>query len=247
MPRTTRRSAGALAVIAGTGVAEHMRPGACRTVRTEFGEATVCEAMGGRTLLIQRHGPGHTVAPHRINYRANIAALKESGVDRVIATSAVGSMNPRFRPGQIGLAAQFLDFTKGRPASLFDDAVVHTDMTDPYSETLGTEVSSASRSLGINVHRGLVYVCAEGPRYETAAEIRMFRKMGGDAVGMTGVPEVVFAREAGMEYASVLIATNWAAGMQARVSHEEVLGVMKRVGKEVKSIIGAAVERMGGT
>ena len=242
----TRRGAGAIAVIAGTGVAEHMTPGASRSFRTKFGEATVCEAMGGRVLLLQRHGPGHTVAPHRVNYRANIAALKEAGVDRVIATSAVGSMNPRFRPGQVGLAAQFLDFTKGRPATMLDDDVVNTDMTDPYSEAIGGIVATAGRSLGVDVRKGLVYVCTEGPRFETAAEIRMFRKMGGDVIGMTGVPEVVFAREAGMEYASVLIATNWAAGMQERVSHEEVLGVMKRIGKEVKGIIGAAVELMEG-
>lgn len=225
-----------------------MGPEAGRSVRTKFGAATVYEAMAGRVLLVQRHGRGHAVPPHMINYRANIAALKEAGAGSVIATSAVGSMNPRFRPGQIGLAAQFLDFTKGRPPSLFDDAVVHTDMTHPYSETLGAKLASAGRSLGVSVRRGLVYVCAEGPRFETAAEIRMFKKMGGDVVGMTGVPEVVFAREAGMEYASVLIATNWAAGMQARVSHEEVIEVMQRVGREVKDIIGAAVERVeGGT
>jgi 5'-methylthioinosine phosphorylase len=226
-----------LAVIAGTGVAEHLEVGRGRRVKTESGDATVRRGMGGGVLVLERHGSDHAIPPHMVNYRANILALKGLGVDRVVSTSAVGSMRAGFGPGEIGLASQFLDFTKGRPVSLYEGKVVHTDMTTPYSESLGRELVAASRSSGVRVHAGLVYVCVEGPRFETAAEIRMFKKLGGDVVGMTGVPEVVFAREAGLEYASLLISTNWAAGIQQKVSHQEVLEVMKGSGVRVKRIV----------
>jgi len=118
---------------------------------------------------------------------------------------------------------------------------VHTDMTNPYSRHLNLELSVAARRMGIDVHSHLVYVCAEGPRFETAAEIKMYKILGGDVVGMTGVPEVVLANEMKLEYASVVMATNWAAGMQPKVSHEEVLKVMKRSGKVVKQLIETTV------
>jgi 5'-methylthioadenosine phosphorylase len=235
-----------IGVITGTGVTEQFDLSRARTINTHFGKAAVYEDRERGYIVIPRHGAAHRSPPHGINYRANIAALEQLGAKEVIATSAVGSMNQGFKVGEIGLVEQFLDFTKRRQTTFFERTVVHTDMTYPYSRHLNLELSVAAKKIGIEVRPHLVYVCAEGPRFETAAEIRMFKIIGGDVVGMTGVPEVVLAREKKLEYASVVIATNWAAGMQAKVSHGEVLKVMKRSGKMVKRLIESTVGALRG-
>lgn len=232
-------------IITGTGVTEHFDLSRPKTVTTHFGKATVY-LHGGRYLVIPRHGAAHRSPPHGINYRANIAAFERLGVREIIATSAVGSMNQGLRVGEIGLIEQFLDFTKRRQTTFFDRQVVHTDMTNPYSRRLNLELAVAAKKMGVEVRPHLVYVCAEGPRFETAAEIKMYKILGGDVVGMTGVPEVVLANEKKIEYASVVIATNWAAGMQPKVSHEEVLRVMRQSGKVVKQLIEGAVGALRG-
>jgi 5'-methylthioadenosine phosphorylase len=233
-------------IITGTGVTERFDLSRPRTIRTRFGRADVFFDEGGDCVILPRHGAAHKSPPHGINYRANISALAQLGVREVIATSAVGSMNRGFSVGDIGLIDQFLDFTKRRQSTFFENKVVHTDMTYPYSRHLNLELSVAAKRIGTDLHQHLVYVCAEGPRFETAAEIKMYKILGGDVVGMTGVPEVVLANEMKLEYASVVIATNWAAGMQAKVSHEEVLRVMKRSGKTVKELIEATVAGLRG-
>jgi 5'-methylthioinosine phosphorylase len=233
-------------VITGTGVTEHFELSSPRLVSTRFGKATVFSHRGGDYLIIPRHGAAHKSPPHGINYRANIAAFERLGVKQVIATSAVGSMNQGFRVGGIGLIEQFLDFTKRRQTTFFEERVVHTDMTYPYSRHLNLELSVAARKMGIDLRPHLVYVCAEGPRFETAAEIKMYKILGGDVVGMTGVPEVVLANEKKLEYASVVLATNWAAGMQPKVSHEEVLKVMRRSGRIIKQLIETTVAGLRG-
>lgn len=234
-----------IGIIAGTGVAEHFDLGRPRQVSTPFGKATVFGSADGRYVLIPRHGASYGSPPHRVDYRANVAALDRVGVRQVLATSAVGSMDRRFKVGEIGTLGQFLDFTKRRQMTFFDDRVVHTDMTRPYSGRLNDAVIAAADRSGVGIRRDLVYVCVEGPRFETAAEIKMFRTLGGDVVGMTGVPEVVLANEKKMEYASVVIATNWAAGMQPKVTHEEVLGVMRKSGRMVKQLIEETVAGLG--
>jgi 5'-methylthioadenosine phosphorylase len=231
-------------VIAGTGVTGHFDLGRPKTIKTPYGSSDVLSSPDGRFVVVPRHGPGHSVPPHMINYRAMIAALDKMGVEKVIATSAVGSMNREFKVGEVGLVGQFLDFTKSRKGTFFDEKVHHTDMTEPYSSVLNGALKRSAKRMGVDLKEGLVYVCAEGPRFETAAEIKMYRTLGGDVVGMTGVPEVVLANEKGMEYASVVIATNWAAGMQHKVSHEEVLGVMKRSGLTAKSLIEATIKAL---
>lgn len=233
-------------VITGTGVSEHFDLSRPKTIRTRFGVAIVFKHERDDYYVIPRHGAAHKSPPHGINYRANIAALDQLGVKEIIVTSAVGSMNQGFHVGEIGLIEQFLDFTKRRQTTFFEERVVHTDMTYPYSRRLNLELAVAAKKLGVDVRSHLVYVCAEGPRFETAAEIKMYKILGGDVVGMTGVPEVVLANEKKLEYASVVIATNWAAGMQPKVSHEEVLKVMKRSGKVVKGLIEAAIGGLRG-
>ena len=235
-----------IGVITGTGVTEQFDLGRPKTVSTHYGKATVYQPRGAQYLLIPRHGAAHRSPPHGINYRANVAALEQLGVREILATSAVGSMNQGFGVGEVGLIEQFLDFTKRRQTTFFERQVVHTDMTYPYSRHLNLEVSVAARRMGVELHQHLVYVCAEGPRFETAAEIKMYKILGGDVVGMTGVPEVVLAREKKLEYSSIVIATNWAAGMQPKVSHAEVVKVMKRSGKVAKQLIEATVGALGG-
>ena len=240
-----KRNSGPVGVITGTGVTEHFEFGEKERIKTEYGVTEVYPGPERSFLLLPRHGLIHGTPPHRVNYRANISALYSLGVRKVIASSAVGSMNPKFKVGQLGVASQFIDFTKRRQDTFFDDTVRHTDMTNPYSLSINAAIGRAAERLGIPVHQGLVYVCLEGPRFETAAEIRMLRKFGGDVVGMTGIPEVVLAKELGIEYSSVLVATNWAAGIQPRVSHEEVLEEMKKVGPKVKSLIVATARDVG--
>lgn len=235
-----------IGVITGTGVTDQFDLSGPKVVGTRFGAATVFQHPRGKYVVIPRHGAAHKSPPHSINYRANIAAFEQLGIRKIIATSAVGSMNEGLRVGDIGLVEQFLDFTKRREETFFEDEVVHTDMTSPYSRRLNLELSKAARKLGISVRTHLVYVCAEGPRFETPAEIKMYKILGGDVVGMTGVPEVVLADEKKLEYASVVIATNWAAGMQPKISHEEVLRVMRRSGKVVKQLIESTVDALWG-
>ncbi len=201
-------------------------------VETRYGRVEVSRARVGEVAVafLARHGKGHSVPPHRVNYRGNIAALKELGVRNVLASAAVGSMSEEMPPGSLVVLTQFLDFTRGRASTFFDGdegEVTHVDMTEPYCAHLRAELQAAGEALGERVHPEGVYVCAEGPRFETAAEIEMFRKLGGDVVGMTSVPEVVLAREAGMCYAAVGIVTNWAAGVSKEpVRHEEVSDFM---------------------
>ncbi len=232
-----------VAVITGSGMEERFNLGGRRVVKTKFGSTLLYRAQVGERsfYVLPRHGIGHGVPPHRINYRANIAALRQLGVNKVIATTAVGSMNPEFGVGELGLLEQFIDFTKSRPSTFFDDEVRHTDMTHPYDRDLVELLVRSARRLEMKLHKGLVYVCAEGPRYESAAEIKMYRSSGGDVVGMTGVPEVVLANELGLKYASVAIATNWAAGIQEGVTHSEVISMMRRSGTAVKRLIEAAL------
>jgi 5'-methylthioadenosine phosphorylase len=235
-----------IGVITGTGVTEHFHLSRPKLVRTRYGKATVFSGEGESCLVIPRHGAAHRSPPHGINYRANIAAFEQLGVREIIATSAVGSMNQGLKVGSLGLIEQFLDFTKRRQTTFFEEKVVHTDMTNPYSRHLNQEILAAAKRVGVDVVSHLVYVCAEGPRFETAAEIKMYKIIGGDVVGMTGVPEVVLANEKKLEYSSIVIATNWAAGMQPKVSHEEVLRVMKQSGKTVKRLIEATIAGMRG-
>lgn len=215
-------------------------------MQTSFGGATVfTSSIGGKSVyLVPRHGLQHAIPPHKINYRANIAAIHQLGVENVIATSAVGSMIKKFGVGSLGILGQFIDFTRQRQGTFFDDRAVHTDMSHPYDDKLNRALLAAGRRTGMKLQKGLVYACAEGPRFETAAEIAMFRRLGADVVGMTGVPEVVLANELGLKYATVVVATNWAAGMQSRISHDEVISVMDMAGDDVKKLLEETVSKI---
>lgn len=235
----------AIAIIGGTGVYD---PEILQDTRewiesTVYGDVkiTVGKYEDMEVAFIPRHGKDHSVPPHLVNYRANIMALKQIGVKNIIATAAVGSLNLDLKPGHYVLADQFLDFTKSRKNTFYEggeEGVVHCDMTVPYCPEIRKALERAGKELGLTVHNGGVYVCTEGPRFETAAEIAMFKMLGGSVVGMTSVPEVCLARELGMCYGNVSIVTNFAAGISPHIlTHSEVVEMMKESIHEVRRLI----------
>ena len=217
-------------------------------METPYGTVeTVVGNFANRELVfMSRHGRDHVTPPHLVNYRANIWALRKLGVQKIIATAAVGSLSSDFRLGELVLLDQFLDFTKSRPQTFYEggkQGVLHVDMTEPYCSAVRQIIMDASGQLGFAVKNGACYVCTEGPRFETPAEIRMFQRLGADLVGMTSVPEVVLARELGMCYASIGMVTNEAAGIAAHpLTHAEVMESMKKIGVKVAQLIQATFE-----
>ncbi|NLZ38467.1 MAG: S-methyl-5'-thioadenosine phosphorylase [Firmicutes bacterium] len=241
-----------LAIIGGTGVYDPQLLTEVEQLEvvTRYGTALLTQGVyqGERVVFLARHGKEHGTPPHLVNYRANIAALVKLGVQRVIATAAVGSLNESMPPGSMVLLHQFLDFTKGREATFFtggEAGVVHTDFTEPYCPELNDILLQAASAAGLQLLQGGVYVCTEGPRFETPAEIKMFKQLGGDLVGMTNVPEVVLAREAGICYSTVAMCTNFAAGISPTVlSHQEVLDVMSNNVEKVQTLLAEAILRL---
>ena len=241
-----------LALIGGTGVYDpDLLDGVVEeSVSTPYGVVDIYlgSFRGVEVVFMPRHGRGHTIPPHKINYRGNIWALEPLGVTKVVATAAVGSMNEAMQPGHFVVLDQFIDFTKNRPFTFFDGEdglVVHTDFTEPYCSSLRKVIQEAGTELKLDLHSRGCYVCVEGPRFETPAEISAYRRLGGDVVGMTNVPEVVLAREAGLCYACIAIVTNLAAGISpAPLSHAEVDGVMKKASDSLRKLLKAVLERL---
>lgn len=238
------------AIIGGTGVydAELLADPTEHVIHTQYGDARcIVGSHNGRAVaFMPRHGAKHNVPPHEINYRANILALRELGVREILATAAVGSLRRSLAPGSLVILDQFLDFTKGRPLTFFDGGkpVMHVDMTEPYCPRLQRELLAAGERLELALAPGGVYVCTEGPRFESPAEIRAFAHLGGDVVGMTSVPEVVLAREAGICYASVAMVTNYGAGLSgAPLTHQEVLDEMARNVGRLRRLFFEAIGR----
>ncbi|RMD80106.1 MAG: S-methyl-5'-thioinosine phosphorylase [Gammaproteobacteria bacterium] len=213
-----------LAVIGGTGLQrlEGLEPLGREALETPYGPPSaplLRGRLGGRELLfLARHGEGHTIPPHRINYRANLWALKEAGAPRVLAVAAVGAIDPSLAPGALALPEQLIDYTHGREATFFDgdgtpEGVVHVDFTEPYDAALRERVLAAARAAGVPLAEGGVYGATQGPRLETAAEIRRMARDGCTLVGMTGMPEAALARELGLPYACLAVVANAAAGV----------------------------------
>lgn len=238
-----------IGIIGGTGVYDPTMFGDVKevTVKTPYGSINAVEAnyQGIEVVFMNRHGAGHSVPPHMINYRANIWGLRDLGVTRILATAAVGSMNINMAPGNFVFPDQYLEFTKARQNTFFDGGdmgVVHTDMTEPYCPETVAALERAAGSLGLRAHKGGIYVCTEGPRFETPAEIKMYRHMGGDLVGMTAFPEIALARELGLCYATIAMVTNYAAGVsETHLTHEEVLETMAANSANIRSLLLATL------
>lgn len=241
---------GKIAIIGGTGVYDPSLLCNISEVEQEtpYGKITVVEGeYNGKTVLfMNRHGAGHSIPPHKINYRANIWGLKELGVDCILATAAVGSLNRDMAPGNFVFPDQYLEFVKDRPATFFDGGergVVHTDMTEPYCPYIRDAFMKAANAISHTAHNGGTYVCTEGPRFETPAEIKMFARLGGDLVGMTAYPEVALARELGLCYGAVAMVTNYAAGIsEHHLTHEEVLDMMAQLSADIKELLLHAID-----
>jgi len=239
-------------IIGGTGVYDPaiMDDAQNKVVSTSYGDAMVTLGyfQGRPVAFMPRHGGDHSVPPHMINYRGNIEALYRLGVKRIIATAAVGSLNFDYKPGSIVVVDQFIDFTKSRIPTFFggdERGVVHVDMTEPYCPELRRVLFEAASTTGTDVFERGTYVCTEGPRFETAAEIKMFKILGGDVIGMTTVPEGVLARELGICYSAVAIVTNFAAGISpGKLTHAEVVSCMQSNMVRLRQTIARAIEKI---
>ncbi len=218
---------GLLAVIGGSG---------CQGVRdagvighsepvTPFGDASGallhCRLAGREFLFLARHGAPHHIPPHRVNYRANIWALQQAGASAVVAVNAVGGIGDGMHPGRIVVPDQIVDYTHGRAQTFFDEDhpgglthVTHVDFTEPYADELRDGLLGAARARDLQPADGAVYGVTQGPRLETAAEIRRMERDGCDIVGMTGMPEAALARELELPYACIALVVNWGAGIE---------------------------------
>ncbi len=213
-----------LAIIGGTGLTslEGLEITHRQMMYTPYGETssplihgTYC---GKSVLFLARHGARHTIPPHQINYRANLWSLKELGVKRVIAVAAVGSINPTMRPTDLVIPHQLIDYTHSREHTFFTaglSAVTHVDFTDPYCESLRSQLLATAERFKFMVHQQGVYGATQGPRLETTAEINRMERDGCDIVGMTGMPEAALARELELCYATCAVVSNPAAGRGA--------------------------------
>ena len=221
-------------------------------VDTRFGAARVLSVSNNyvepyKLYFLSRHGAAHGLAPHEINYRANIAALVELEVKFVYATNAVGSLRRDLLPGSLVLFDDFLDMTRARPLSYFaaGETWTHTDFSAPYSELLRRNLIEAAQESGVALQPTATYLCCDGPRFESPAEVRLFGGWGADVVGMTGLPEAVFAKEAGLEYAGLGIVTNLGAGLTAEaVAHENVVSSMQTQIGSVRELLLNASGRL---
>jgi len=246
-----------LAIIGGSGLTQLATLEVVRKqiVRTPYGEPsgplTYGHLAGGEVAFLARHGYGHTLAPHEINYRANIWALKEKGVTRILAVCTVGCITPGLASGDIVIPDQIIDYTWGRKSTFFEGAeqpVVHVDFTHPYCEATRGMLIEGARDAGVAVVPRGTYAAVQGPRLETAAEIDRFERDGADLVGMTGMPEAALARELGIPYAALALVANPAAGRGTSaqaVSIEEISKVLKETMGRVSLVVEKVVERHG--
>ncbi len=237
------------AVILGSGFEKALQPFETIEIETPFNfkKVIVSRAFisGVETLAVLRHGVKHENPPHMVEYRANIWSLKKLGVERLLAVNTVGAINPIMKSGDLTVPNNLIDFTKRRHYTFYDvQPVTHVDFTKPYCEELRGLLVESARRLGETVWDRSTYVCTEGPRFETAAEIRMFRLLGADVVGMTGCPEAALARELGLCYASLCIVSNMAAGMQNRITSREVSDIALVKRETVMRILGETIRNI---
>ncbi|HDS0924877.1 TPA: S-methyl-5'-thioinosine phosphorylase [Stenotrophomonas maltophilia] len=211
----------ALAVIGGTGVYKlaQLDDVSSHAVETRYGTPSgpirVGTLLGQRVAFLARHGEGHSLPPHKINYRANLAALQQIGATRVLALNTVGGITEHFGPRVLACPDQLIDYTWGRISTLSEEPgteVLHVDFGHPYTPMLRSKVLAAAKVTGVRLQDGGCYGATQGPRLETNAEIARMRRDGCDLVGMTGMPEAGLARELGLNYACLAIVANWAAG-----------------------------------
>jgi 5'-methylthioadenosine phosphorylase len=240
-----------LAVIGGSGLSQlaALEDRRHKVVRTPYGEpsgALAFGTLGGRAIVfLARHGHGHTIAPHEINYRANLWALKEEGAQSVLSVASVGGIRADLAPGTLAVPSQIIDYTWGRRATYFEGPgakVTHVDFTEPYSAALRARILAAGAACGERLADGGVYATTQGPRLETAAEIERLARDGADMVGMTGMPEAALARELELDYAAIAVVANYAAGRgesARRIALDAIEAVLEQAMARVRRVIEA--------
>lgn len=236
-----------LGVIGGSGLyaMEGLEDVEEHSVETSFGapsDVIVSGTLSGvRLLFLPRHGRGHRLAPHEINYRANILALKQLGAEQIVSFSAVGSMKETIHPGDVVIVDQFLDRTRSRPSTFFEGVgvVAHVSLADPVDAALSEALWRAAVAASARAHRGGTYVCIEGPQFSTRAESNLYRSWGVDVIGMTNLPEARLAREAELPYATVALATDYDCWHQSEeaVNVAAVVAVLQRNVETARNIL----------
>jgi len=241
-----------LAIIGGTGIDEMdgFRSERVMTVSTRFGDADVVLSRfcDNEIVFLPRHGVDHSVSPSNINYRAQIAALKKLEVNRAIGIAAVGSLTTDLPGGSFAVLGDFIDLTKRREDSFFNapgEPVVHTDFTKPYCPNISDALNKACKVVNVWHKSRAVYVGVEGPRYESPAEIKLYSSWGAHVIGMTNLPEVLLAREAGICYGAIAVVSNLASGLSPTpLSHDEVRAVVIEAGDKLQKILHHAINEI---
>jgi 5'-methylthioadenosine phosphorylase len=217
-------------------------------LRTPYGSPSapleVGDYKGVKVAFMPRHGHGHTIPPHMLNFRANIWAMKELGVERIISPCAVGSLQENLKPKDFVVVDQFIDFTKNRHYTFFDGGrTYHVSMADPFCETLRKVVINEGKSIGVPIHEKGTYICIEGPRFSTRAESKMFRNHA-DVIGMTAVPEASLAREAEICYVSIAMITDYDVWAEKPVNTQEILETLSTNMENIKKLLTAAIPKI---
>lgn len=243
-----------LGIIGGTGLTQLSSLEVTRRqiVRTPYGDASGALTFGKLNrhdvVFLARHGYGHTIPPHEVNYRANIWALHSEGVTRVVSVASVGGIRSDLPPGALAIPHQLLDYTWGRKHTFFegpDQPVTHVDFTHPYCDRLRERVRKAAAAAGQSVVMGGTYAATQGPRLESAAEIDRLERDGADMVGMTGMPEAGLAREIGLRYAAIAVVVNHAAGRgdsREAIHLEQINAVLQSAMVKVRVLLEKLVE-----
>jgi len=247
-----------LAIIGGSGLSSlaELEGAGRRAVRTRYGDPSDSLTFGSLAsqpvVFLARHGGGHTIAPHEINYRANIWALRECGVKAIFAVATVGGIREDCTPGALLVPDQLIDYTWGRKSTFFEETapVTHVDFTEPYAPRLRTALLAAAGAAGTPIIDGGTYGATQGPRLETAAEVDRLARDGCTVVGMTGMPEAALAREAGLEYALLAVVVNHAAGRgdsRREIVISQLRQVLEGAMDNVRRVLRQAVQLMEST
>jgi 5'-methylthioadenosine phosphorylase len=237
-----------VAIIGGSGLEALIKNMEQIRVGTPYGlppPISIGEVGGKHVAFLPRHGIHHSIPPHKVNYRANIYVLFEMGVKRIVATNAVGAINVNFKPGDLVVPHDLVDFTKLRQLTFYDDApVTHVDVSQPFCPEVRSLLIKTTKERCRQVWNRAVLVCTEGPRFETPAEIEMFRRLGCDVVGMTVAPEAVLARELEICYATICFVSNMAAGIQQQLTAQEVDEAAKEKNPVIEQILRETIEHL---
>lgn len=242
-----------LAIIGGSGLTtlSNLDVSHREVVRTPYGEPSGAlvfgQICGKPAIFLPRHGYGHTIPPHKVNYRANLWALHHHKVSGIISVASVGGIRADLHPGDIVLPHQIIDYTWGRQSTFFDGVatpVTHIDFTEPYDADLRRRIEQAGEALSVDIKVGGVYAATQGPRLESAAEIDRLERDGADLVGMTGMPEAALARELALPYAAINVVANHGAGRGSSVNgirFESLEHVLQEAMGRVRSVIEKVV------